>query len=91
MLEQRSALAAVYEPGRIGARERPASVAVFEQVGRTLVQVSGWPGAFDPVCRKLETLLNCRMPDFRPEGGLRGSAIDLSRRPGTAVAGGTLG
>jgi heterotetrameric sarcosine oxidase gamma subunit len=63
MLEQRSALAAVYKPGRIGAREAPASVVVFERVGRTLVQVSGWPGAFDPVCRKLETLLNCRMPD----------------------------
>ena len=63
MLERRSALAAVYEPGRIGAPEGPASVAVFERVGRTLVQVSGWPGAFGAVCRKLETVLNCRMPD----------------------------
>jgi heterotetrameric sarcosine oxidase gamma subunit len=62
MPEQRSALAAVYKPGQNGAREAPASVAIFERVGRTLVQVSGWPGAFDPVCRKLETLLNCRMP-----------------------------
>lgn len=63
MLEQRSALAAVYKPGRIGAAERPASVAVFERVGRTLVQISVWPGVFDPTCRKLETLLQCRIPD----------------------------
>jgi sarcosine oxidase subunit gamma len=63
VLEQRSALASVYNPGRIGAGEGPASVAVFERVGRTLAQVSGWPGAYDPTCRKLETLLNCRMPD----------------------------
>jgi sarcosine oxidase subunit gamma len=62
MLEQRSALAAVYKPGRIGAREGSAGVVVFERVGRTLVQVSGWPGAFDPVCRKLETLFGCPMP-----------------------------
>ena len=63
MLEQRSALAAVCKPGRIGTREGPASVVVFERVGRALVQVSGWPGAFDPACRKLETLFRCRMPD----------------------------
>ena len=63
MLEQRSALAAVYRPGRFGAPEGPAGVAVFERVGRSLVQVSGWRGAFDPACRKLEMLLHCQMPD----------------------------
>jgi methylglutamate dehydrogenase subunit D len=63
MHEQRSTLTAIYQPGRIGLREGPASVAIFERVGRTLVQVSGWPGTFDAVCRKLETRLNCRIPD----------------------------
>jgi len=63
MLEQRSALVAVYKPARIGAREGPAGVAVYERAGRTLVQISGWPGAFDPTCGRLEMLLRCRMPD----------------------------
>jgi len=62
MLEQRSALASVYKPGRIGARKGPAGVAIFERIGRTLVQVSGWPGAFDPACRKLEAVLGCPIP-----------------------------
>lgn len=62
MSDQRSALAAVYRPGRIGTREGPAGVAIHERLGRTLVQVSGWPGAFDLTCRKLEALCNCRMP-----------------------------
>lgn len=62
MSDQRSALAAVYRPGRIGTREGAAGVAIRERLGRTLVQVSGWPGTFDPTCRKLEALCNCRMP-----------------------------
>jgi methylglutamate dehydrogenase subunit D len=62
MPDQRSALAAVYRPGRIGTREGPARVAIRERLGRTLVQVSGWPGAFDPACRKLGVLCNCRIP-----------------------------
>jgi len=62
MPDQRSALAAVYRPGRIGTREGAAGVAIHERLGRTLVQVSGWPGGFDPTCRKLEALCNCRMP-----------------------------
>lgn len=67
MLEQRSALAAVYRPGRIGVQEGPAPVVVSERSSRTLVQVSGWPESFQRLCRKLETLLSCRMP----EDGLR--------------------
>jgi heterotetrameric sarcosine oxidase gamma subunit len=62
MLEQRSALAAVYRPGRTGVQEYPAPITVFERSRRTLVQVSGWPEGFQRLCRKLETLLSCRMP-----------------------------
>ena len=67
MLEQRSALATVYRPGRIGLQAGPATVTVSERSSRTLVQVSGWPDSFQRLCPKLETLLSCRMP----EDGLR--------------------
>ena len=67
MLEQRSALAAVYKPGRIGVQAGPAPVTLSERLGRTLVQVSGWPDRFQRLCPRLETLLSCRMP----EDGLR--------------------
>jgi methylglutamate dehydrogenase subunit D len=67
MLEQRSALATVYKPGRIGVQAGAAPVTLSERVGRTLVQVSGWPESFQRLCPKLETLLSCRMP----EDGLR--------------------
>ena len=63
MLEQRSALSAVYKPGRIGVQEGPAPVAVYERPGRTLLQVSGWPASFPLLCEKLRMLLACRMPD----------------------------
>ncbi len=67
MLEQRSALATVYRPGRIGVQAGPAPVALSERLGRTLVQVSGWPDRFQRLCPRLEALLSCRMP----EDGLR--------------------
>jgi sarcosine oxidase subunit gamma len=67
MLEQRSALATVYKPGRIGVQAGPAPVTVSERSSRMLVQVSGWPDSFQRLCPKLETLLSCRMP----EDGLR--------------------
>jgi len=63
MLEQRSALLAVYQPGRIGVQEGSAPVAVHERRGRTLMQVSGWPGRFHLLCGKLQSLLACRIPD----------------------------
>ncbi|MBI3370897.1 MAG: hypothetical protein HY017_03940 [Betaproteobacteria bacterium] len=63
MPEQRSALASVYKPGRVGVYDGPAQVVLFERANRTLVQVSGWPGSFRELCRKLETLLACRMPE----------------------------
>ena len=62
MLEQRSALLAVYKPGRIGVQEGPVPVAVHERRGRTLMQVSGWPGRFHLLCANLQMLLACRMP-----------------------------
>jgi sarcosine oxidase subunit gamma len=62
MPDARSALAGVYVPGRVGAREGTARVAVFERLGRTLVQVSGWRGAFDAVCGALESRLGFPMP-----------------------------
>lgn len=62
MLERRSALAAVYRPGRIGVREGPTPVTVFERSGRALVQVSGWPESFQRLCQQLETLMTCQMP-----------------------------
>ena len=67
MLEQRSALATVYKPGRIGAEAGPAPVTLSERSSRTLIQVSGWPDSFQRLRPKLETLLSCRMP----ENGLR--------------------
>jgi heterotetrameric sarcosine oxidase gamma subunit len=60
--EPRSALSAVCEPGRIGVRNGAARVGVCERRGRTLVQVSGWPGAFDAVCERLRVLLGCAVP-----------------------------
>lgn len=62
MLEQRSALAAVYKPGRIGVHAGPAPVTLSERLSRTLVQVSGWPDSFQRLCPKLEALLSCRLP-----------------------------
>lgn len=62
MAEVRSALAAVYQPGRVGAPGRPAAVAVHERIGRTLVQVSGWPGSFGAVCARLSALLDSATP-----------------------------
>ena len=67
MLEQRSALATVYKPGRIGVQAGPAPVTLSERLSRTLVQVCGWPDRFQRLCPKLESLLSCRMP----EDGLR--------------------
>lgn len=63
MLEQRSALAAAYQVGRIGVPEDPPSVIVYERLARSLVQVSGWPDSFHSVCQKLERLLTCPMPE----------------------------
>ena len=67
MLEQRSALATVYKPGRAGVQAGPALVTLWERLSRTLVQVCGWPDRFQRLCPKLESLLSCRMP----EDGLR--------------------
>lgn len=61
MPEQRSALAGIYRTGPIGP-VADASVVMFERLGRSLVQVSGWADGFEPVCRKLESLLSCPVP-----------------------------
>jgi len=63
MLEPRSALAAVYAPGRIGAIEVTAGVAVHERLRRTLVQVSGWQDSFAALCRTLEATCGMAMPE----------------------------
>ncbi len=62
MLEQRSAIAAVYQVGRFGAQDGPAAVTIWERRARNLVQVSGWPENFDAVCRKLQAILNIPVP-----------------------------
>ncbi|MDP6573653.1 MAG: sarcosine oxidase subunit gamma family protein [Rhodospirillales bacterium] len=63
MLERRSALAAIYRVGRIGAGDGPPSLSVHERLARDLVQVSGWPQSFPSQCRRLETMLDFPMPD----------------------------
>lgn len=62
MPDRRSALAAVYRTGRYGAGERDVGVVVRERIGRTLVQISGSPGAFGSVCRALEDRIGCGIP-----------------------------
>lgn len=62
MAEYRSALAAACRPGRIGAPQGRAPVAVHERAGRTLVQVSGWPGSFDALRERLAAHFGCTMP-----------------------------
>jgi sarcosine oxidase subunit gamma len=62
MLEQRSAIAAVYQVGRFGAQDGPVAVTICERRARNLVQVSGWPDSFDAVCRELQAILKFPMP-----------------------------
>jgi len=59
---ERSALAAVYRPGRVGVADGPAAVTIRERTGRLLVQVSGWPGSFGAVCASLENVLAMPTP-----------------------------
>jgi sarcosine oxidase subunit gamma len=63
MLEQRSALAAVYQTGWIGRQKGAESITVQELRGRNLVQISGWQDSFDGLCHKLQALFNSHMPD----------------------------
>lgn len=62
MAEYRSALAAACKPGRIGAPQGRAPVAVHERTGRTLVQVSGWPESLGALRERIAALLGCAMP-----------------------------
>jgi len=62
MLEQRSALAAVYRIGHIGAAVESAPVRVVERLSKRLAQISGWPGSFPAVCQRLEASLDCPVP-----------------------------
>jgi methylglutamate dehydrogenase subunit D len=57
-----SALAQVYVPGRYGAIDGGAAVAITERVDRTIVQVSGWPESIGALCRTLENLFSGAMP-----------------------------
>ena len=62
MSEAKSALAAVYKPGNIGAEEGSPAVSIGERQGRNLVQVSGWRRNFESVCDRLAERLDCRIP-----------------------------
>ena len=62
MSEAKSALAAVYQAGMIGAGNGSTSVSICERRGRNLVQVSGWRRSFESVCDRLAERLDCRVP-----------------------------
>jgi len=62
MPEPRSALAAVYRPGPLGAGEGPAPLILSERLNRTLLQISGWPDRFDGLRGRLEAALSCNIP-----------------------------
>ncbi|MBZ0259518.1 MAG: hypothetical protein K8F90_02825 [Hyphomicrobiales bacterium] len=63
MLERRSALASVYTPGPLGARNGASPLVIHERSNRDLVQVSGWPESFAAVCATLGRLLKLAMPN----------------------------
>ena len=62
MSEAKSALAAVYQAGTIGAGNGSTTVSICERRGRNLVQVSGWRRCFESVCDRLAERLDCRVP-----------------------------
>ena len=62
MSESKSALAAVYRAGTIGAGKGSPAVSIGERRGRNLIQVSGWRRSFESVCDRLAERLDCRMP-----------------------------
>ena len=62
MSEAKSALAAVYQPGTVGAGKGSTAVSICERRGRNLVQVAGWRRDFSLVCDRLAERLNCQVP-----------------------------
>ena len=62
MPEMKSALAAVYRPGRIGVTEDPVGVWICERPERILVQISGWKSNFELVCDRLAVILGVGIP-----------------------------
>ena len=78
MADAKSALAAVYQPGRIGVEGGPTGVWIAERVERNLVSVSGWKRSFESVCDRLAEILDCRVPGRVPAGGIGRRSIDLS-------------
>jgi len=63
MVDERSALAAVYEEGWVGVADGPTPVDLFERRARGLVQIAGWHDHFAAVCRRLEGRMGFAVPD----------------------------
>ena len=62
MPEIKSALAAVYRPGKTGGKAVPTAVSICERRGRNLVQVSGSKRNFESVCDGLAAMLKGQIP-----------------------------
>ena len=81
MAEIRSALAAVYEPGRKGAGSGEAPVTITEIVGRDIVQLAAWPDTVGSVSSKAAEPVGVALPSDTHTAATKGKTSVYKTAP----------
>ncbi len=81
MAEIKSALAAVYAPGRKGADRGDAAVSITEIVGRDIVQLAAWPDTVGAVASKAAKPVGVALPSDTKSAASKGKTWVFKTAP----------